>query len=182
MNEQEFRPFRREIQMVFQDPYSSLNPRMTIGKAILEPMQVHHLHNNDAARKEKVVELLETVGLTADHGTRYPHEFSGGQRQRICIARALALEPRLLICDEVVSALDVSVQATVLNLLMELREKFGLSYLFISHDLSVIKQMCDRVMIMNRGQLEQIGYPEDIFERPQTEYVQRLIEAIPGQI
>ena len=180
LGNKEFRPFRKHIQMVFQDPFSSLNPRMTIGEAILEPMKVHELHTNDAIRRQKVADLLETVGLEASHAGRYPHEFSGGQRQRICIARALALEPRLLICDEIVSALDVSVQATVLNLLMDLQEKYGLTYLFISHDLSVIKQMCDRLMIMNRGKIEQIGYPDQVFAQPETEYVRRLIDAIPG--
>ena len=173
-------PFRREIQVVFQDPYASLNPRMSIGDAIMEPMQVHQLHENNRIRRQKTVELLETVGLQADHFQRYPHEFSGGQRQRICVARALALQPRLLICDEMVSALDVSVQATVLNLLLELREKFGLTYLFISHDLSVIKQMCDRVLIMNHGKIEELGFPDDVYQNPEKEYVRRLIEAIPG--
>ena len=181
LSEDEFRPYRREIQVVFQDPYSSLNPRMGIGEAIVEPMQVHKLHGNDRARREKAIELLETVGLQADHFNRYPHEFSGGQRQRICVARALALEPRFLVCDEMVSALDVSVQATVLNLLMDLREKFGLTYLFISHDLSVIKQMCDRLLIMNQGRTEALGYPDEIFESPEREYVKRLMEAIPGE-
>jgi len=177
---EDFQPFRREIQVVFQDPYASLNPRMNIGDAIMEPMQVHHLYENDRIRRQKTIELLETVGLQADHFQRYPHEFSGGQRQRICVARALALQPRLLICDEMVSALDVSVQATVLNLLMELREKFGLTYLFISHDLSVIKQMCDRVLIMNQGRVEEVGFPDVVYEKPEKEYVRRLIEAIPG--
>ena len=181
LSEDEFRPYRREIQVVFQDPYSSLNPRMGIGEAIVEPMQVHKLHGNDRARREMAIDLLETVGLQADHFNRYPHEFSGGQRQRICVARALALEPRFLVCDEMVSALDVSVQATVLNLLMDLREKFGLTYLFISHDLSVIKQMCDRLLIMNQGRTEALGYPDEIFENPEREYVKRLIEAIPGE-
>ena len=181
LSEDEFRPYRREIQVVFQDPYSSLNPRMGIGEAIVEPMQVHKLHGNDRARREMAIDLLETVGLQADHFHRYPHEFSGGQRQRICVARALALEPRFLVCDEMVSALDVSVQATVLNLLMDLREKFGLTYLFISHDLSVIKQMCDRLLIMNQGRTEALGYPDEIFENPEREYVKRLIEAIPGE-
>lgn len=173
-------PFRREIQVVFQDPYSSLNPRMSIGDAIMEPMQVHQLHESNRIRRQKTIQLLETVGLQADHFQRYPHEFSGGQRQRICVARALALEPRLLICDEMVSALDVSVQATVLNLLLELREKLGLTYLFISHDLSVIKQMCDRVLIMNRGKIEELGFPDAVYQNPEKEYVRRLIEAIPG--
>lgn len=181
LDERDIRPYRREIQVVFQDPYSSLNPRMTIGEAITEPMQVHRLHDNHAARRDKAVELLETVGLEADHLRRYPHEFSGGQRQRVCLARALSLEPKFLICDEVVSALDVSVQATVLNLLMDLQEKFGLTYLFISHDLSVIKQMCDRLLIMNAGEVEALGTPEEIFLNPEKEYVRRLVEAIPGQ-
>lgn len=180
LSEEAFRPYRREIQVVFQDPYSSLNPRMAIGEAIVEPMQVHKIQANERARQEKAIELLETVGLQADHFQRYPHEFSGGQRQRICVARALALEPRFLVCDEMVSALDVSVQATVLNLLMDLREKFGLTYLFISHDLSVIKQMCDRLLIMNQGQTEALGYPEVIYQNPEREYVRRLIAAIPG--
>ena len=181
LSEESFHPYRKEIQVVFQDPYSSLNPRMAIGEAIMEPMQVHELHGSDRARHEKTIELLQTVGLQAEHFQRYPHEFSGGQRQRICIARALALEPQFLICDEMVSALDVSVQATVLNLLLDLREKLGLTYLFISHDLSVIKQMCDRLLIMNQGQTEALGYPEDIFFRPERAYVQRLISAIPGE-
>lgn len=181
LNAETLQPYRREIQVVFQDPYASLNPRMTIGAAIVEPMQVHQLHENTGARRDKTVELLETVGLQADHFQRYPHEFSGGQRQRICVARALALQPRLLICDEMVSALDVSVQATVLNLLMDLREKFGLTYLFISHDLSVIKQMCDRLLIMNEGRIEEIGFPDQVYLNPEKEYVRRLIEAIPGQ-
>jgi peptide/nickel transport system ATP-binding protein len=181
LKESDFRPYRRDIQLVFQDPYSSLNPRMAIGEAIAEPMQVHGLQPNAAARRDKTVELLETVGLQPDHYHRYPHEFSGGQRQRICIARALALEPRLLICDEMVSALDVSVQATILNLLLDLREKFGLTYLFISHDLSVIKQMCDRLMIMNKGRVEALGYPDELFANPATDYVRQLIEAIPGR-
>lgn len=179
LSTEDFQPYRREIQVVFQDPYASLNPRMMIGDAILEPMQVHQLYENDRIRREKTIELLETVGLQADHFQRYPHEFSGGQRQRICVARALALQPRLLICDEMVSALDVSVQATVLNLLMELREQFGLTYLFISHDLSVIKQMCDRVLIMNQGKIEEIGFPDALYANPKKEYVRRLIEAIP---
>jgi peptide/nickel transport system ATP-binding protein len=144
-------------------------------------MKVHNLHDNDRIRKEKAIALLETVGLQADFFQRYPHQFSGGQRQRICIARALALEPKFLICDESVSALDVSVQATVLNLFMDLQEKFGLTYLFISHDLSVIKQMCDRVMVMQKGKIEAIGFPEDIFEASDSDYVRNLIQAIPGQ-
>jgi peptide/nickel transport system ATP-binding protein len=180
MNAAEMRPLRREIQLIFQDPYASLNPRMRIGNAVQEPMQVHKILDDDKQRKARVIDLLETVGLTADQYDRYPHEFSGGQRQRICIARALALEPRFIICDEIVSALDVSVQATVLNLLVDLREKFGLTYLFISHDLSVVKQLCDRLMVMNKGKMEEIGFPEDIYAHPSTEYVKKLIRAIPG--
>jgi len=181
LDETDMRPFRREIQMVFQDPYSSLNPRMTIGSAIEEPMEVHKLHENSRNRRDKVMYLLETVGLKPEHYQRYPHEFSGGQRQRICIARALALEPKFLICDEIVSALDVSVQATVLNLLLDLRAQFGLSYLFISHDLSVIKQMCDRLLVMNKGKMEAVGFPETLYAQTDNDYVKRLIDAIPGK-
>ncbi len=175
-----FRTVRREIQMVFQDPYASLNPRMTIGDAVLEPIAAYKLGASRRQRADKVVELLETVGLEADHARRFPRAFSGGQRQRICLARALALQPKLLVCDEIVSALDVSVQATILNLLLDLQEKFGLTLIFISHDLSVIRQMCDRVMVMNRGKVEAIGHPEELFEHPQTPYIRSLIDSIPG--
>ncbi|MCB0525495.1 MAG: ABC transporter ATP-binding protein, partial [Saprospiraceae bacterium] len=179
LSEEAFKPFRKEIQVVFQDPYSSLNPRMTVGEAIMEPMKVHNLYENKSERQEKTIELLQTVGLEADHFKRYPHEFSGGQRQRICIARALSLDPKFLICDEMVSALDVSVQATILNLLMDLQDQYGLTYLFISHDLSVIKQMCDRLMVMNNGKVEALGIVEEVFDAPPTPYVRRLIESIP---
>jgi peptide/nickel transport system ATP-binding protein len=145
--------FTREVQMIFQDPYSSLNPRVTIGEAVKEPMEVYKLYDNNSIRKERTMELLQKVGLEADHYARYPHEFSGGQRQRICIARTLALEPKVVICDESVSALDVSVQAQVLNLLNELKEEFDLSYLFISHDLSVVRYMSDKVIVMNGGRI-----------------------------
>jgi peptide/nickel transport system ATP-binding protein len=181
LTEQELRPFRREIQMIFQDPSSALNPRMRIGDAIAEPMKIHGLYNSDTACKDATAALLETVGLKAEHYGRYPHEFSGGQRQRVCIARALALKPRLLICDECVSSLDVSVQATVLNLLLDLREQFGLTYLFISHDLGVIRQMCDRLLVMHAGKTEAIGVPEELYENPKNAYVRRLVEAVPGQ-
>lgn len=170
---------RREIQIIFQDPYSSLNPRMTIGRAIQEPMEVHQIYANQQARKEQVIKLLETVQLKADHYSRYPHEFSGGQRQRVCIARALALNPRFIICDESVSALDVSVQAQVLNLLIDLREQFQLTYIFISHDLSVVKFISDRMMVMNEGKIVEMGYPEEIYQNPKQAYTRRLIEAIP---
>ena len=174
------RAMRKHIQIVFQDPYSSLNPRMTIGNAIMEPMQVHRLHANNSVRKEKVVELLRKVSLKSEHFDRYPHEFSGGQRQRICIARALALEPQFIICDESVSALDVSVQAQVLNLLNELKRELGLTYIFISHDLSVVKFMSDNMIVMNKGRIEEMGDPDEIYASPKSEYTKRLIEAIPA--
>ncbi len=179
INGETLRKLRKDIQIIFQDPYSSLNPKMTIGEAIMEPMRVHRIFENDKQRKEKVIDLLETVSLQAEHFQRFPHEFSGGQRQRIVIARTLALNPRFIICDECVSALDVSVQAQVLNLLMELREKFDLTYIFISHDLSVVKLISDRLMVMNKGKIEEIGIAEDIYNNPSSEYTKRLIEAIP---
>jgi peptide/nickel transport system ATP-binding protein len=177
--EREMKSLRKEMQIIFQDPYSSLNPRMTIGSAILEPMKVHKLYKNDKTRKEKVFHLLETVSLDTNHFNRYPHEFSGGQRQRICIARALALNPRFIVCDESVSALDVSIQAQVLNLLIELREQFNLTYIFISHDLSVVKFMSDRMIVMNNGKIEEMGTADDIYNNPSSNYTKRLIEAIP---
>lgn len=175
------RQMRRDVQIIFQDPYSSLNPRLTVGDSLMEPLQVHQLYQNNAQRKQKVIELLERVNLNPDHFNRYPHEFSGGQRQRIVIARALALQPRFIICDESVSALDVSVQAQVLNLLRELQEEMKLTYIFISHDLSVIKHISDRIMIMNKGQIEEIGDPDQVYHHPKTEYTKRLIAAIPGK-
>ncbi|MFT6148981.1 MAG: peptide/nickel transport system ATP-binding protein [Saprospiraceae bacterium] len=179
LTRKELKALRKDVQIIFQDPYSSLNPRMTIGNAIIEPMQVHRILNTDMERKDRVIELLETVGLEAIHYERYPHEFSGGQRQRICIARALALNPKFIICDESVSALDVSVQAQVLNLLMELREQFGFTYIFISHDLSVVKFMSDRMIVMNQGKIEEIGVADEIYNHPKKPYTQQLIEAIP---
>ncbi len=173
------RPFRRKMQIIFQDPYGSLNPRMTVGEAIMEPMKVHNLYSNDKERKEKVIELLEKVSLHPDHFYRYPHEFSGGQRQRICIARALAVNPRFIICDESVSALDVSVQAQVLNLLLDLQEEFQLTYIFISHDLSVVKFMSDRMLVMRNGKIVESGLTEEIYRNPQAEYTKKLIDAIP---
>ena len=178
-NEKELREFRKEVQIIFQDPYSSLNPRMTVGNAIMEPMQVHGILENDELRKKRVEELLERVSLSADHFNRYPHEFSGGQRQRIGIARALAVNPKFIICDESVSALDVSVQAQVLNLLNELKDEFGLTYIFISHDLSVVKYMSDRMVVMQEGKIEELGEADQIYEAPKTEYTKQLIEAIP---
>ncbi|HET6244452.1 MAG: ABC transporter ATP-binding protein [Bacteroidetes bacterium] len=183
LNTKELREIRKDIQIIFQDPYSSLNPRITIGEAIMEPMQVHGILPNDKARKEKVVELLERVNMNPNHFYRYPHEFSGGQRQRICIARALALNPKFIICDESVSALDVSVQAQVLNLLNELRNEFNFTYIFISHDLSVVKYMSDRMVVMNQGKIEEMGDADQIYSNPQTLYTQKLIGAIPkGEI
>ncbi|QQR98699.1 MAG: ABC transporter ATP-binding protein [Sphingobacteriales bacterium] len=176
---QELKTLRQHMQIIFQDPYSSLNPRMTIGNAIMEPMQVHNKYSNDKERKDKVIELLEKVNMKAEHFLRYPHEFSGGQRQRICIARALALQPKFIICDESVSALDVSVQAQVLNLLIQLREEFKFTYIFISHDLSVVKFMSDRMVVMNKGRIEEMGLADEIYNNPQQEYTKKLISAIP---
>ena len=175
----ELKALRKDVQIIFQDPYSSLNPRMTIGRAIMEPMQVHQLYENDKQRKAKVIELLEKVNMLPEHFNRYPHEFSGGQRQRICIARALGLNPRFIICDESVSALDVSVQAQVLNLLIQLREEFKFTYIFISHDLSVVKFMSDRVVVMNKGKIEEMGMADEIYDHPKNEYTQKLISALP---
>ena len=179
MNEDELRIFRKDVQIIFQDPYSSLNPRMTIGNAIMEPMQVHGILENDEQRKKRVEELLARVSLDPAHFYRYPHEFSGGQRQRIGIARALAVKPKFIICDESVSALDVSVQAQVLNLLNELKEEFGLTYIFISHDLSVVKYMSDRMAVMQEGKIEEMGDADQIYNNPGTKYTQKLIDAIP---
>jgi peptide/nickel transport system ATP-binding protein len=170
---------RKHIQIIFQDPYSSLNPAMTIGQAILEPMQIHGMFPGN--RKQKVFELLETVGLQEEHYNRYPNEFSGGQRQRICIARALALQPEFLICDEPVSSLDVSIQAQILNLLNRLKRELNFTCIFISHDLSVVKFMSDRILVMNKGRIEEMGDPEQIYNAPVSEYTKRLIEAIPAQ-
>ena len=173
------RKLRRDMQIIFQDPYSSLNPRLTVGEAILEPMRLHGVLKNNKQRKDRVIELLETVSLKPEHYSRYPHEFSGGQRQRIVIARTLSLNPKFIICDESVSALDVSVQAQVLNLLNELKEKFNLTYIFISHDLSVVKFMSDRLIVLNQGKIVESDYADKIYEKPQEEYTKRLIEAIP---
>lgn len=173
------RRLRREMQVVFQNPYSSLNPRLNIGKAIMEPMLIHKTGGNQEKRKQRVAYLLERVGLSAADVNRYPHEFSGGQRQRICIARALAVNPQFIICDESVSALDVSVQAQVLNLLKELQSEFGLTYIFISHDLSVVKFISDRIMVMNRGKIEEIGSAEQIYRAPSQAYTRQLIASIP---
>ncbi|RXR33522.1 ABC transporter ATP-binding protein [Flavobacterium piscinae] len=179
LNKDEIRKLRKEIQLIFQDPYSSLNPRIPIGKAIMEPMKVHGLYKNDAERKVKTIEILERVGLGEAFFNRYPHEFSGGQRQRIGIARTIALQPKLIVCDESVSALDISVQAQVLNLLNELKENFGFTYIFISHDLAVVKYMSDQVLVMNKGKIEEMADADELYAHPKSEYTKKLIEAIP---
>ncbi len=177
---EQMREYRKKLQIVFQDPYSSLNPRISIGHTIMEPMVVHHLHDSSRKRREKVNELLHQVGLLPEHFNRYPHEFSGGQRQRICIARALAVNPELIICDESVSALDVSVQAQVLNLLNRLKQEFGFSYIFISHDLGVVRFMSDRIIVMKDGQIEELAEADTLYSNPKSKYTKTLIEAIPG--
>ncbi|MEO1211769.1 MAG: ABC transporter ATP-binding protein [Cyanobacteria bacterium J06638_20] len=176
---QKMRQIRREMQIIFQDPFSSLDPRMSIKAAVMEPLKIHGVNKNRRNLEERVAYLLDRVGLNPAWGDRFPHEFSGGQRQRICIARALALNPKFIICDESVSALDVSVQAQVLNLLKALQDEFNLTYIFISHDLSVVKFMSDRIMVMNRGRVEEIGPADQIYHDPQTEYTKQLIDAIP---
>jgi peptide/nickel transport system ATP-binding protein len=179
MKEDAFRQYRKEMQLIFQDPYSSLNPRITVGNAIMEPMNVHGVLSGVKERKEKVNYLLGRVGLEPKHYNRYPHEFSGGQRQRICIARALALNPKFIICDESVSALDVSVQAQVLNLLNELKSEFKFTYIFISHDLGVVKFMSDRMVVMQKGRIEEMGDADEIYANPKSDYTRKLIHSIP---
>lgn len=180
MDRQFSKDFRKEVQLIFQDPYSSLNPRKTIGQAISEPLKVHGICRTKDERKARVLELLNKVALPADSYYRYPHEFSGGQRQRIVIARALALNPKVIICDEIVSALDVSVQAQVLNLLKDLKEQLNLTLLFISHDLAVVKYISDRIIVLKNGELMETGTSDEIFYHPKTEYTKNLIESIPG--
>jgi len=177
----ELNSLRKEIQIVFQDPYSSLNPRMTIGSAIAEPMKVHQLFRKAKERKNRVAELLQKVDLGPEHFNRYPHEFSGGQRQRIVIARALSLNPSFIVCDESVSALDVSIQAQVLNMLNDLKKEFGFTIIFISHDLSVVRYISDRIMVMNKGKIEESGSADDIYFNPQKEYTKKLIASIPNE-
>jgi peptide/nickel transport system ATP-binding protein len=176
---QELQKLRRQMQIVFQNPFSALDPRMKVGDAVMEPLVIHSIGKTLKERRERAAYLLERVGLSADAIGRYPHQFSGGQRQRVCIARSLALNPKFIICDESVSALDVSVQAQVLNLLKELQSEFGLTYIFISHDLSVVKFMSDRILVMNRGKIVEQGTAEDIYLHPQEEYTQKLIASIP---
>lgn len=182
ISKSDLKNLRKEVQIIFQDPFSSLNPRITVGKAILEPMKVHSILTSSKERKEYVLELLKKVGLEPEHFDRYPHEFSGGQRQRIGIARTIALQPKLIICDESVSALDVSVQAQVLNLLNQLKSEFNFTYIFISHDLSVVKYMADQLVVMNKGKIEEIEDADVIYSTPKTAYTQTLINAIPKGI
>jgi peptide/nickel transport system ATP-binding protein len=171
---------RRRLQIIFQDPYGSLNPRMTVEAALIEPMKIHGIGSSKQDRLDRAVALLEEVDLEARHLRRYPHEFSGGQRQRICIARALTVEPEFMICDESVSALDVSVQAQVLNLLKDLQNRRGLTYIFISHDLSVVKFMADMMAVMSDGKIVEFGPSENIYARPQEDYTKKLIDATPN--
>lgn len=182
LTEKEFTKYQRKIQIIFQNPYASLNPRFTVGQILLEPMQIHNIGKDDAERKQIALELLERVNLPEQAYYRYPHEFSGGQRQRIAIARCLTLKPEILICDESVSALDVSVQAQVLNLLQDLQDEFGLSYIFISHDLSVVKYISDQVMVMNHGEVVEIANSDELYAHPQHDYTKRLLQAIPQGI
>ncbi|ENU09110.1 ABC transporter ATP-binding protein [Acinetobacter calcoaceticus] len=182
LTEKEFAKYQRKIQIIFQNPYASLNPRFTVGQILLEPMQIHGIGKDDAERKQIALGLLERVNLPEQAYYRYPHEFSGGQRQRIAIARCLTLKPEILICDESVSALDVSVQAQVLNLLQDLQDEFGLSYIFISHDLSVVKYISDQVMVMNHGEVVEIANSDELYAHPQHDYTKRLLQAIPQGI
>jgi ABC-type oligopeptide transport system ATPase subunit len=180
LSEREFRPFRKDLQMIFQDPIGSLNPRMKVGAIVEEPLGIHFATMNREERMEVVERLLKKVGLPGDAAGRYPHEFSGGQRQRIGIARALAVEPKLLICDEPVSALDVSVQAQILNLLKDLQEEFKLTYLFIAHDLAVVRHMSDQIAVMHLGKMVEIGAADEVCENPQHDYTKKLLSAVPA--
>ncbi|WP_142784420.1 ABC transporter ATP-binding protein [Changchengzhania lutea] len=179
LSKKKIRNLRKDIQIIFQDPYSSLNPRIPVGEAIMEPMKVHKLYNSDKKRKEKAIDILNRVGLSENFFNRYPHEFSGGQRQRIGIARTIALQPKLIVCDESVSALDISVQAQVLNLLNELKDTFGFTYIFISHDLAVVKYMSDQLLVMNQGEIEELDDADVIYNNPKKAYTKKLIHAIP---
>lgn len=179
LSERQFLPFRKRIQTIFQDPYASLNPRLTVGAIVAEPLIVHEPSMGKADRETRVAELLNKVGLPADAMRRYPHQFSGGQRQRICIARALSSRPEFIICDECVSALDVSVQAQIVNLLQDLQDEFGITYLFIAHDLAVVEHMSHEVVVMQHGRIVEQGTSEEIYRNPRTDYARRLLDAVP---
>ena len=179
LDKKELREIRKDMQIIFQDPYASLNPRMTVADIVGEPLDIHNLVDNKKERNERVLEILDTVGLSEDHMKRYPHEFSGGQRQRIGVARSLALNPELIICDEPVSALDVSIQAQVINLLMDLQEEFGLAYIFIAHDLSVVEQISDRVAVMYLGKIVEITSSEELYKNPLHPYTKGLLHSVP---
>ncbi|QSR87539.1 ABC transporter ATP-binding protein [Candidatus Methylacidiphilum infernorum] len=179
LSQGQFRPYRKKIQMIFQDPHNSLNPRLNVEAILREPLDIHFPGLSKNQKREKIVELLEKVGLKADHIFRYPHEFSGGQRQRIGIARAIAVNPQLIVCDEPVSALDVSVQAQIINLLLDLQEELHLSYLFISHDLAVVEYVSDYILVLYKGKIVEEGLPEEIYKNPKQEYTKKLISAIP---
>jgi peptide/nickel transport system ATP-binding protein len=175
----QMRVYRSRIQIIFQNPYASLNPRFTVGQILIEPMRIHRIGKDDEERAQLALTLLDKVGLPADAFGKYPHEFSGGQRQRIAIARCLSMKPEIIVCDESVSALDVSVQATVLNLLLDLQEEFGLTYVFISHDLAVVRYMADEILVMSEGEIVERGSAEQIYAHPQHAYTQQLLSAIP---
>jgi oligopeptide/dipeptide ABC transporter ATP-binding protein len=179
LNKKEMRAKRKDMQIIFQDPYASLNPRMTVADIVGEPLDIHNLVDSKKERNEKVLEILETVGLTEDHMKRYPHEFSGGQRQRIGVARALAVDPSLIVCDEPVSALDVSIQAQVINMMQDLQDDFGLTYLFIAHDLSVVQHISDRIAVMYLGKIVELASKKDLFKNTLHPYTQSLLSAIP---
>jgi len=179
MGDGELRPLRKQMQMVFQDPFGSLNPRMTIASIVGEALTIHFPEMKRPARRDRIAELLRRVGLRPEHMNRYPHEFSGGQRQRIGIARALAVEPKFIVCDEPVSALDVSVQAAIINLLQDLQEQYKLTYLFIAHDLAVVEHISDRVLVMTQGKIVEAASADEIYQRPQHAYTQKLIAAVP---
>lgn len=179
VTEKNMTALRKEMQMVFQDPYSSLDPRMTVEDIIGEPLDVHKLYSTKAERREKILKLMELVGLNAEHATRYAHEFSGGQRQRIGIARALAVNPKFIVCDEPVSALDVSIQAQVVNMFEDLQEKLGLAYLFIAHDLLIVRHISDRIAVMYLGKIVEIGDADEVYEHPQHPYTESLLSAVP---
>jgi ABC-type oligopeptide transport system ATPase subunit len=181
LSRKQLKPLRRDMQMIFQDPYSSLNPRKTVGSIIGEPFAIHEVEKDEKARKKRVQGLMETVGLNPEHYNRLPHEFSGGQRQRIGIARAIALEPKLIVADEPVSALDVSIQAQVLNLLRDLQRDMGLTLVFIAHDLSVVRYMCDRVAVMYAGEIVELAESEQLYSAPAHDYTKQLLAAVPGQ-